>query len=201
MKLVINSISQFSCSRFMMADNEGMRRIAYIKGMYVYAERGGFATSEAPNVGNSGLDCQCTFEPFPIRQIETAAHETTHLWLTRIGSVMYKEGFLKVPKFIQYTKGIQKKNRWVWKDNARQSHKGCGKDVKDCYATENILKPMWQSRATMLTSSTTRSNRTDWQYGKLYRWKGGLEPQKFTGQRSSVAKLIPSSSTRASTTT
>ena len=38
-----------------MADNEGLRRIAYHKGMYVYAEKGGIATWEAPNVGNSGL--------------------------------------------------------------------------------------------------------------------------------------------------
>jgi len=147
--------------RFLFADNEGMRRIAYAKGMYVYAERGGFATGQAANVGNSGLSCPCGFNPFPIRQIVTAAHEIAHWWLNRVGDVMYSSGYLKLPEF-------QNNEAWQWKDNYRQSRKSCPKKTKDrnCCTDVIVTEPAQQSKyKDYLYNSIAQDRLTVWKKG------------------------------------
>jgi len=97
--------------RYLMADNEGFRRLAYAKGMQIHANRGGFCTGMAPDVGNGGLSCGCIGK-FPIRQIYTAAHEIAHWWINRVGDPMEKAGYIKLPEF-------ENNESWQFKKNFR----------------------------------------------------------------------------------
>lgn len=146
--------------RFLMASNEGMRRIAYSKGMYVYAERGGFATGQAANVGNAGLSCPCSLAvTFPMLQIYTTAHEIAHWWINRIGAVMHASGYLKLPEFIN-------NDEWSWKDNVRHKRSGCGEEVKKCCRETTETDPQKQSAyIDFLYNSVAQDRATVWKAG------------------------------------
>jgi len=99
--------------RYLFADNEQFRRMAYKSKMYILGDRGGVCCP--PNVGNSGLSCPCEKYPwwkateeenkektikFPLRQIVTSAHEMAHFYVKYVLPPMQFAGKLDLPEFI-----------------------------------------------------------------------------------------------------
>ena len=88
----------FKLLRFLLADNEGFRRMAFLSRMYIFGEKGGICCPA--NVGNPGLSCPCALSTtFPIRQITTPSHEIGHWMLAHVFPAMVKTGYLKLPEF------------------------------------------------------------------------------------------------------
>jgi len=115
--------------RYIFADNEGMRRMAYHGQMFIYGQKGGFMTPSSPNVGNSGLSCPCSVKvPFPQRQIYTPAHEFAHWFLKLAIPNMAELGYFKAPAFLNNP-------QWSFK----KDHKPCCKeDVSQCDPRRNV---------------------------------------------------------------
>jgi len=84
--------------RFLLADNEGYRRMAYLSRMYIFGQKGGKCCPA--NMGNSALSCACALTTtFPIKQITTPSHEIGHWMLSHVFPAMVKTGYLKIPEF------------------------------------------------------------------------------------------------------
>lgn len=84
--------------RYLFAEHEGMRRMAYKGQMYVYGNSGGFMTKTSPDVGNAGTTCPCSLKVWPY--IFTPAHEFAHWFLKFAFPNMVKYGYFKPPQFL-----------------------------------------------------------------------------------------------------
>jgi len=111
--------------RFLFADNEGFRRMAYKKKMYAFGEKGGIMTAQAGNIGNAGMSCPCNLAvTFPIRQIYTAAHELAHWYIKYVFPDMVFHGYLKLPDFVDNPE-------WKWNSTVKDHVGGTGNPVTD----------------------------------------------------------------------
>jgi len=129
--------------RFLLADNEGFRRMAYKKKMYAFGEKGGVMTAQAGNIGNAGMSCPCSLAvTFPIRQIYTAAHELAHWYIKYVFPDMARHGYLKLPEFVDNPE-------WKWNSTVKGHVGGTGNPVTDF---------LWNS---LMQASLTMYNEAD----------------------------------------
>jgi len=138
--------------RYLFADNEGFRRMAYKKKMYAYGERGGFMTGQAGNIGNPGQSCPCSMSAsFPVRQIFTAAHELAHWYIKYVFPEMAKHGYLKLPEFVDNPE-------WKWTEDR----------TKGCHKSEKVeqLSGKWRPVGDFIWNSLQQDSRT--MYNETY---------------------------------
>lgn len=113
--------------RYIFAEHEHFRRLAYQQRFYVVGNGGGWCCP--PQMGNSGLSCQCNSK-FPFLGRGAPAHEMAHYFIKHFLSRLTDAGLFKVPPFVEITN-----SGWKWEKPTTN-----GGHVKDCKNIEKESK-------------------------------------------------------------